>query len=106
MNHRMIVPAVLSAVMLSTPVLAGGPHGPMPRSRHVQEAAAMTPAGKCMSLERQFDAAMRTHELSVKARQAKSMRNEGGDLCASGRHTAGIAKLEQALKDLRLETKS
>jgi len=107
MNTRMIAPAVLSVAMLSTPVLAGGNYGTaMPSTQKIQKVAAMTPAEKCMSLEKQFDAAIKSHGKAAKANAAKAMRTEGENLCASGKRIEGIAKLEKALKDLGVKVKS
>jgi len=102
MNTRMIVPALLSAVMFSTPVLAAGAYEAAPQA---QKTAAMTPADQCRSLETQFDAAIKTHGTAAKASEAKAMRTEGGNLCASGKQADGIVKLEQALRDLGVKTK-
>jgi hypothetical protein len=106
MKTRMIVPAILSAVMLSTPVLAAGNSNPTPVSQpSPQKGASMTPAEKCASLEKQFDAAVVSHEKAARITEAQSMRSEGGNLCASGKYDAGIAKLDQALKDLGVNVK-
>lgn len=106
MNTRMIVPAILSAVMLSTPVLAGGNYGTaMPSTQHTQKAAAMTSAEKCTALQKQFDDAIKTHGKAQKATEAKTMREEGGNLCTSGKADEGVAKLETALKDLGVKPK-
>jgi len=103
----MIVPAVLSVVMLSTPVLAAGSYGTAtPPTQHAQKAATMTPAAKCVDLEKQFDAAIKMHGKAAKANEAKTMRTDAGKLCADGKHGEGIAKLEQALKDLGVKVKS
>lgn len=107
MITRMIVPALLSAVMFTTPVLAAGSYGAMtPATQHTQKAAAMTPAEKCTNLEKQFDSAIKKHEKAAKAGEAKTLRTEGGNLCASGKHAEGVAKLEQALKDIGVKSKS
>ncbi|MDH3475357.1 MAG: hypothetical protein OEM59_16885 [Rhodospirillales bacterium] len=107
MNTRTFVPAVLSAVLLSTPVLAAGNYGNrLATNPYTQKAAAMTQAEKCTDLEKQFDAAIKTHETAAKVNEAKAMRTEGGKLCAGGKQAEGIVKLEQALKDLGVEVKS
>lgn len=106
MKTRLIVPAILCAVMLSAPVLAAGSYGTaMPSTQHTQKAAAMTPTEKCTSLEKQFDKAIKTHGKAAMANDAKTMRTDGGNLCASGKQVDGIAKLEQALKDLGVKVK-
>lgn len=107
MNTRMIVPAILSAVMLSTPVLAAGNYGnATPPAHQPYKVAAMTLAEQCTALEQQFDAAIKTHEKAAKAIEAKAMRTAGGNFCASGKYADGVAKLEQALKDLGVKAKS
>lgn len=106
MNTRLIVPAVLSAVMLSTPVLAGSYGTASPSTQPTQKAAAMTPAEKCTDLQKQFDEAIKTHGSAAKAAQAKTLRSEAAGLCTSGKDAEGIAKLEQAMKDLGVKVKS
>ena len=107
MKTRLIVPAILSAVVLSTPVLAAGSYDtPMSAGHHMQQAGMMTPLERCMSLEKQFDAAITAHEKAPMAHQAKIMRADGGSLCARGEHDQGITKLEGALKDLGLTPKN
>ncbi len=109
MNTRKLMPAVLGAVMLSTPVLAGGTYNAATPSgqpaQHEGKIVAMTSAEQCSSLEKQFDAAIKTHGNAARANEAKTMRTEGGNLCASGKQAEGIAKLEQALNDLGVKVK-
>lgn len=103
----MIVPAILSAVMLSAPVLAASSYSTAkPTGSHNFQTAAMTPAEQCTSLQQQFDEAIKTHEKAAKATEAKTMRTEGGNLCASGKQADGAAKLEQALKALGVKPKA
>lgn len=109
MITRKILPAVLGVVMLGTPVLAGNTYNAATPSgqpaQHEKKVVAMTPAEQCTSLETQFDAAIKTHGNAAKANEAKTMRTEGGNLCASGKQAEGIAKLEHALKDLGVKVK-
>ena len=104
MKTRMIVPLILGAAMLSGPVLAAGSTtGPTKTMKHT--TAKMTPEQRCTALQSQFDTAIKTHASAPKADQAKSMRAEGGTLCADGKHAKGIAKLHQALKDIGVKSK-
>ena len=102
MNTRLIVPAVLGALMLSTPIMAATPTRHSDRSElpRAQMAATMTPLEKCSALERQFDIAIKQHESATKAVDAKNLRIEGSKLCFAGKQSEGIAKLESALKDI------
>jgi len=106
MMTRLIVPAILGAVMLSAPVMAGSTtHSDKSSAPAMQKAAAMTVTEKCSALERQFDAAIKQHESAAKAADARNLRAEGSKLCSSGKQTEGIAKLESALKDLGVTPK-
>ena len=106
MTPRLIVPAILSAVMLSTPVLAAGSYSVVTPAPHTQTAAAMTPADKCTAFQKQFDEAATTHAKAAKFAEAKTLRSEGGDLCIAGKQAEGAAKLEKAIKDLGLKPKA
>jgi len=108
MNTRLIVPAVLSAVMISAPVLAGTTtYDKMAPSGHpVAKTAMVTPAARCTILESQFDAAIKTHESAAKANWAKTMRTEGGRLCASGNQSRGIVKLRDAIEDIGVKARA
>jgi len=109
MNTRMIVPAILSVIMLGAPVLAQTTSPSSEQSqRHderVKKPVSMTLAEQCTSLEKQLDDAIKTNEKAPKVNDAKAMRTEGGGLCAAGRHSEGIAKLEKALDDLNVKVK-
>lgn len=65
-----------------------------------QMAAADSLASQCTKLEAQFDGAIKSHGSAAKAAEAKLLRQEGGQLCASGKAAAGVKKLEQALSDI------
>ena len=92
MNTRLIVPMILGAVMLTTPV-------------HATVKTEMLPSQKCIILENQFDTAIKSHEHAAKVNEAKTMRTEGGNLCTSGNYDDGVAKLEHALRDLGVKAK-
>ena len=104
MNTRLILPAILSAVVLSSPVLAAG-GTTAPAGTADKKPVQMTMVEKCTSLEKQFDAAIKSHEKAAKASEAKTLRTDGGNLCTAGRHMEGVLKLEQALKDLGVQVK-
>jgi hypothetical protein len=57
-------------------------------------------AERCIELERQFDAEVATHGDVEKIAEARRLRDDGGKLCASGKHASAVRKLESALKDL------
>ena len=106
MNIRMILPALLSAVVLSTPVLAAGTptqgaHGWNPL-KYFQE----TTAERCVTLEGQLDLAIKAHAKSARISEARALRATGGSLCGNGRDAAGIAKLEQGFTVLGVENLS
>ena len=107
MNTRMILPAILGAVMLGTPVLAASISSTtIPSGHHTQKVAAMTPSEQCTALQRQFDNTVKTHPAATKLSEAKAMATEGGSLCASGKQADGVAKLQQALKALGVKPKT
>jgi hypothetical protein len=108
MFARLIVPAVLGSLLLSTSVFAAGstatPTAPAKEQNKVQTAAVKS-AERCTSLQAQFDEALTTHGSAAKAADAKMLRAEGGKLCTAGQHSAGIVKIEQAFKDLGVTPK-
>lgn len=67
---------------------------------HLTKIASNNSASQCTALETQFDGAIKSHETSSKAAAAKTLRQDGGQLCASGKTNDGIKKLEQALNDI------
>lgn len=87
-----------SVAMAGTP---GASHATQPTAGHLKLAATSgTSAARCTALQTQFDTAIKTHETAKKAAMAKALRQEGGQLCASGKTSAGVKKLEQALRDI------
>jgi len=107
MITRMIVPAILSAIMLSTPVLAANQDPSHDASKAVVERnMERADAAKCIRLENQVDRAIEAHKTAANLNEVKTMRAEGGNLCATGKQADGIAKLEQALQDLRAKATS
>ena len=106
MSTRTIVPAILSAVVLSAPVLAAGIDKPGHPPASMERAAAVNAAARCTSLQSQFDAAIKRHETAKMAAEAKTMREDGGKLCTGGNVDQGIAKLEMALKNIGVKPKA
>jgi hypothetical protein len=106
MKTRSIVPVVLGVAMLSTPVLAAGNYAAPTTKANPQVAMAMSQSEKCTALQKQFDEAIKMHESAAKVADAKMMRADGAKLCASGKHSEGITKLETALKDIGVTPKS
>jgi hypothetical protein len=89
MKARMIVPALVAALLAAGPVLAKD----------------MAPADQCKSLEKQLDSAIKKHGKAPKAEAAKMARKEGAALCASGDAAGGAAKLKQAMVDIGAKAK-
>jgi hypothetical protein len=101
MNTRLMIPAILGAAMLSTPVLAGGTYSMgMSPDQPTQTAAAMADSGMCTALERHFDREAMPHEKVGWTDYAKGLRAEGGKLCSSGKYDQGVNKLQAALSYL------
>jgi hypothetical protein len=70
-------------------------------------AATVSSADQCTALEKQFDANVATTKASsAMVIKAKALRTDGGKLCASGKPTQGIKKLQSALKDIGLKPQS
>ena len=106
MKTRLIVPAILSAVVLSAPVLAASTDKAGHPPAAMERAAAVNAADRCTALQKQFDTAMKKHEMSKMAGEAKTMREDGGKLCTAGNVDQGIAKLEMALKNIGVKPKA
>lgn len=97
MKMRIILPAILSAVVLSTPAWAEEldlMNSHKPNHTYDEKMA------ECTDLQGQFDTAIKAHENANKAAAARDMRAEGSKMCTDGRYVDGIAKLEQALNDI------
>lgn len=63
-------------------------------------SAEQTRYSRCTALESQFDSTIGSYQMSKQASAAKTLRQQGGDLCAAGKTHKGISKLEHALKDI------
>lgn len=98
MNTRMIVPALLGAVMISLPAVAAD--SALQKKEDAKEIASMTQAEQCARFKVKFDEALESRQNAAKAGQARAMRDEGGKLCDAGRYADGISKLQGALGEL------
>jgi hypothetical protein len=94
--------SLLLAALAGSLLLAGGA---MAADSRMQLAATLSMGEKCSTLEKQFDEAIKTHGTMSKAGEAKTLRSEGSTLCAGNKQTEGVAKLEQALKDIGVTPK-
>jgi hypothetical protein len=103
MLTRVIVPALLGALVLSAPVLAAerADTFPSPYPKAYTDAKARQDE-RCTELETQFDGAIKDHSNADKAGEARTFRREGGEMCTNGRQFDGILKLEQAIRDIGL----
>ena len=110
MNTRLILPAMLGALMLSTPVLASSI--PYDQSYYWARPNLTPPLGiaprdtECKALQAQFDKAIESHGMAAKAADARAMRTEGSKMCVAGEWNRGVVKLETALKDLGVTPKA
>ena len=111
MNTRLIVPAMLGALMFSTPVFAHGA-GPNDDAYYWARPNLTPPLGiaprdtECKALQAQFDKAIETQWTAAKAADARAMRTKGTNLCAAGNWEQGIVKMKTALKDLGVTPKA
>lgn len=81
MNMKMIVPAVLGALVLSSPAWAQS-----------------SDSKACETLMQQFDRIDPHHVGKVAGdEEARAMRKEGGDMCAAGNHSEGAQKIRDGL---------
>lgn len=109
MSTRLIVPAIVSALLFATPVLAAGAHHDNDRGPAMKrgDTEVMTPTAlACTSLQSQFDTAIETQTMTAKANHARDMRTQAGQLCDQGEATRGVAMLKQALGDIGVEPKA
>ena len=90
MNVRTLIGATVIALFASTAAFA----------------ASMTPAQQCTALEKQFDQEILKHATAPKAAAAKTLREDAGKLCQTGKNEDGVKKLRQALKDIYVKPAS
>lgn len=101
MNTRMLASAMLGLAVVSTSVLAlTDPGAAMNRSGHDEKEMIKTSYGECMSLEQQFDSAIKSHATAAKVSEARTLRTDAGKLCTAGKTGEGVIKLQHALRDL------
>ena len=102
MFARLIVPAFAAALVLSGPAFAAGEASGMNKDQNRVQTAEMKAANRCTALEKQFDGVINAHS-GAKADNARMLRTQAGALCGKGDHTAGVIKLEEALKSIGVE---
>ena len=111
MKTRLIVPAILSAMMLGAPVLAQAASmdldtAPSKNSAHGSKSdIAETMQDRCIVLEKQFDATVKDHATATKIAQAKTLRKEGANFCRDSQPSKGVTLLEDALNDIGVTPK-
>lgn len=108
MSFLRFTPAFAAVLALTSSVALAAGTAPKLSTKHpsgdyIATAATSNGATHCSALQSQFDSAIKSHETAKKAATAKSLRQEGGQLCASGKTADGIKKLEQALDDISVK---
>jgi hypothetical protein len=101
MKPRTMASAILGLAALGASTLAAMNSGLAADSGRLDERVmGMTPHMECISLEKQFDTAIKNHVSAARAAEARSLRSDAGKLCASGKSSDGIVKLQHAFEDL------
>lgn len=102
MNTRIIVPAILGALALGTPLALAGVDGPnQPQAQaNVQHTVTNPAADKCTRFESLFDVELKNQHRTANEAESKSLRAEGGALCAAKEYDLGSAKLQMALQGI------
>lgn len=103
MKPRLVMLAAASAMMLSaTAFAASSSTGTVTKSSNTQ-IAAMTTAQQCTALEQQWtkDSPMKKSNAMYNA--AEKLATQGKKDCSGGKAADGVAKLEQAIKDIGLK---
>lgn len=101
MSVRILSLVAAAAMTIALPAMAANSTNPAPQTTKTSEA--VSPAKACGILQRQWDAVADQHKGDAKFVPAREMRYEGGRLCSGGKASQGVAKLEQALKDIGLK---
>jgi hypothetical protein len=91
MTFRLILGSVALAVALSGSALAATTSKPAPK---------MTGAEICTTLEKQYDAALPTHQTAKYLKAAKSREAKGIAACTAKKYVTGRLQLRRALIDL------
>lgn len=107
MNKFLAAAAIATVIgFAGSAAMAGAPTFGWPTTDHpvgnVSTRVASTDASvaRCTALQGEFDSAIKSHGTAAKVAAAKTLRQEGGQLCASGKANDGVKKLEQALNDI------
>lgn len=100
MLSRFVLAAALSAVILAPNAFAAGTGAAAKSSNQV---ASMTAVQQCTALEGQWQKDAMAHKTDAKFAPAQKLADQGKQLCGAGKTIDGVAKLEQALKDLGLK---
>ncbi len=95
MTARVLIP-VLAAVILA----AGGAMAQTKSNTDMKSKPQAHTTERCQVLEQQFDAALKLKSATPAVATAKTLRADGGKLCASGDLPSGINKLESALHEI------
>jgi hypothetical protein len=102
MTIRIIVPAILGALALSSPsaLAAVDITQPPPAQVNLHQYASDPAADECTRLKNLFDVELKnTHNVANEPR-AKTLRAEGSALCATKDYGLGSAKLKAAVQGI------
>ena len=88
MKIRYLIAAASAAVLMSPFAMAG------------DQASAQGSEESCATLQTKFDKDVMTAQ-STNVGQAQSKREQGAKLCSEGRSAEGIAKLKEAITELK-----
>lgn len=105
MNSRLILPAVLGALLMSTPAFANSTARTR-QDEHDHKVTEWWQADQCRSLQNQVDQALETHGKTANVKDAKAMRDQGVEYCAHANYGQGISQLRLALKQLGVTPKT
>ena len=109
MYTRLFVPVILASTMFGAPAMAASHDhaiardpfaGPMASTGPVAMDTIMTAPERCAALESQYKSVIKSHKSEAKMTNARTLRSEGIQLCEDRNHMEGIAKLQQALREL------
>lgn len=110
MYARYVAPVVAGLMVLSAAAYAASSttdvanqHG---RESGKKAAAEIAPYNHCVALQKQFDAAAKTHSNAAKFREANEDRVAAGKLCGGNQVAAGIQKMTKALNDIGVKPKA
>ena len=102
--RKILVSSIFATAVALSSGLALAATTPVPSTHAGNGSAHMQSAGnlakQCSGLETAFDQAINGHENMKAFQDAKALREEGGQMCAQGAHTAGIHYLKTALSEV------